>query len=69
MTQGPDMEHTPRKSVKHLAQKTGVSKSSARRNVLPVFLTKQLIAKKYLRVKRTAFSTPPVICELLIISF
>jgi hypothetical protein len=32
MTQEPDLiEHTPRKSVKHLAQETGASKSSARR--------------------------------------
>jgi hypothetical protein len=30
MTQGPDLEHTPRKSLKHLAQKTGVSTSGAR---------------------------------------
>jgi hypothetical protein len=30
--------------------------------LLPVF--NETIAKKYLRVERTAFSTPPVICEL-----
>jgi hypothetical protein len=30
-------EHRPRKSLKHLAQETGVSKSSARRNVTSVF--------------------------------
>jgi hypothetical protein len=28
---GARLEHTPRKPLKHLAQKTGVSKSSARR--------------------------------------
>jgi hypothetical protein len=28
---GARLEHTPRKSLKHLAQETGVSKSSARR--------------------------------------
>jgi response regulator of citrate/malate metabolism len=28
---GARLEHTPRKSLKHLAQDTGVSKSSARR--------------------------------------
>jgi hypothetical protein len=28
---GARFEHTPRKSLKHLAQKTGMSKSSARR--------------------------------------
>jgi DNA-binding MurR/RpiR family transcriptional regulator len=28
---GDRYEHTPRKSLKHLAQETGVSKSSARR--------------------------------------
>jgi hypothetical protein len=64
---GVRLEHTPRKSLKRLAQETEVSKSSARtetqllkpssesrcqvcavsvRIVVPVSLTKQLIAKK-----------------------
>jgi hypothetical protein len=63
---GARLQHTLRKSLKHLAQESGVSKSSARMtnscwshpvkvdvwcavsagsNVVPVFLTKQLIAK------------------------
>jgi hypothetical protein len=63
---GARLQHTPRKALKHIAQETGVSKSSARtatqllkpssyvgvlcavsarRNVVPAFLTKQLIAK------------------------
>jgi hypothetical protein len=37
---------------------------SSRRTVVPVLVTKKLIAKKYLRVDRTAFSTPPVFCGL-----
>jgi hypothetical protein len=36
---------------------------SAGRNA-PVFLTKQLIVKKYLCVERMAFPTPSVVCEL-----
>jgi hypothetical protein len=31
MTQEPDLKHTPRKTLKRLAQETGMSKSSARR--------------------------------------
>jgi DNA-binding IclR family transcriptional regulator len=42
---GARLEHTPRKSLKHIAQETGVSKSSARRIIVRVFLVKQLIAK------------------------
>jgi hypothetical protein len=37
---------------------------SARRNVVPAFLNETINCKKYLRVERMAFSTPPVICEL-----
>jgi hypothetical protein len=36
---------------------------SARRIVVPVFFNGTIV-KKYLRVERTAFSTPLVICEL-----
>jgi hypothetical protein len=64
---GDRLEHTPRKSLKCLAQETGMSKSSARmatqllkpsneklvfsvllsarRNVIPVILIKQFLAK------------------------
>jgi hypothetical protein len=39
---GTRLEHTPGKSLKHLAQETGVSKSSARRHVVPVFFKKTI---------------------------
>jgi hypothetical protein len=58
------LELTPRKSLKHLAQETRVSKSSAKRNVVPVFFNKTINCKKYLCTERTAFSIPPAICEL-----
>jgi hypothetical protein len=37
---------------------------SARRIVVPVFVNETINYEKYLRVERTAFSTPPVICEM-----
>jgi hypothetical protein len=37
---------------------------SARRNVVPVLFNETINCKKYLGVEKTAFSTPPVICEL-----
>jgi hypothetical protein len=85
---GAILEHTPRKSLKCLAQETGVSKCSARmatqllktsseswclvcckckrRIVVPVFFNKTINCEKYLCAESTAFSTPPVICELYI---
>jgi hypothetical protein len=36
----------------------------ARRIVVPVFFNETINCEKYLHVKRTTFSTPPVICEL-----
>jgi hypothetical protein len=37
---------------------------NARKIVVPVFFNETINCEKYLRVERTAFSTPPVICEL-----
>jgi hypothetical protein len=37
---------------------------SARRTVVPVFFDETVNCEKYLRVERTAFSTPSVICEV-----
>jgi hypothetical protein len=79
---GARLEHTPRKSLKSLAQENGVSKPSARtatqllkpsteswclvcskckKDCCTRVLTKHL--QKFL-LERTAFLTPPVICEL-----
>jgi hypothetical protein len=40
---------------------------SARKIVVPVLFSETINCEKYLRVERTAFSTPPVICELYLI--
>jgi hypothetical protein len=83
---GARYEHTPRKSLKRLAEETGGSKSSARATTqllkpsseswclvcckckrdccTCVFFNETVNCEKYLRVQMTAFSTPPVICEL-----
>jgi hypothetical protein len=37
---------------------------SATRTVVPVFFIETINGEKYLCVERTAFSTPPEICEL-----
>jgi hypothetical protein len=37
---------------------------SARRIVVPVFFNETINLEKYIHVEKTAFSTPPVICEL-----
>jgi hypothetical protein len=79
------LEHTPRKSLKGLAQETRVSTSNARtatqllkppskswclvcckykKEYCTCVFNKTIKCKKYLRVERTAFSAPPVICEL-----
>jgi hypothetical protein len=82
---GARIEHTPRKSLKRLAQETGVSMSSARtatqllkssmkfgvccvvncnKNYYTCVFNDTVNCEKYLRVERTSFSTPPLICEL-----
>jgi hypothetical protein len=81
---GVRLEHTPRKSLKRLAQETAVSKSSARtatqlnsaseilclvcckckNDCCTCVFNETVNCEIYLRVERTAFSTPPVICEL-----
>jgi hypothetical protein len=71
------LEHTPRKSLKCLAQGTGVSKCRARTATQLLKLIVKFVVwcavsdfkettncKKYIRVETTAFSTPPVVCEL-----
>jgi hypothetical protein len=77
------LEHAPRKSLKRLAQETGVSMSSARRAtqlhpvkgvllnariIVPVLSNETINCEKYLRVETTAFSTPPVTCELQLLN-
>jgi hypothetical protein len=37
---------------------------SVRKIVVPVFFDETIDCKKYLHVERTAFSIPPVICEM-----
>jgi hypothetical protein len=71
---GARLEHTPWKLLKHLAQETGVSKSCARtatkllksshESWCLVCCKCKKDCEKYIRVERTAFSIPPVFCEL-----
>jgi hypothetical protein len=82
---GARLEHTPRNSLKRLAQemecqslvpewqhnfcshpmKVGAwCAVSARRVVVRVFFNETINCEKYLRVHRTPFPTPSVICEL-----
>jgi hypothetical protein len=81
---GARLEHTPKKSLNHLAEETGVAKSSARtetqllkapseswclvcckckKDCSACVFNETINYEKYLRVERTAFTTP-VICEL-----
>jgi hypothetical protein len=82
---GARLEHTPKKSLKRLAQETGVPKSSAgivtqllkpsneswclvcckgKKDCCISVFNETINCEKYLHIERTAFSTPPVICEL-----